>query len=464
MKSIFFLAMLVGLIGCSHRPAAPELDSIYNAAARQSHVDRNPIIVIPGILGSKLVESETGEIVWGRFGAGAVDHGNAAGMRSLALPISAADWPRDEVKADGVLSELELAWGLNFRFKAYSQMLAAFGAGGYLDPALVASDSIDYGKEHFTCFQFAYDWRRSCAENAARLGEFIEEKRGYVAKERKRLYGSSAPVKFDICAHSMGGLIARYFLMYGNRPLDPGGEIPVTWAGARHVEKLIVVGTPNGGSVYPFHDIMEGFRLSPLVPRFSAAAIGTMPSVYELLPPESDGALINEHSRPISYYDIDEWERRGWGLLDPAHANDLATLMPETADQAERKRRAHEHLAKLLQNARAFHRAINRPSRLPRDLELHSFAGDAVKTGSRVQISAAGEMQIIDWIPGDGSVTRASVLRDMRKPNQAASRLISPIPWTSSYFVFTNHVRMTSDSAFVDNVLHLLLERPRLGR
>lgn len=461
MKPAFLLAILVCLVGCSHRPAAPDLGTIYNAAARQSHVDRNPIIVIPGILGSKLVDGDDGRIVWGRYGSGAIDHGSVEGMRSFALPVSAVGWPRDGVKPAGVLSELEIEWGLNFRFKAYSQMLAAFGAGGYLDPALVAADSIDYGSEHFTCFQFAYDWRRSCSENAALLGEFIEEKRRYVAKERKRLYGSTAPVKFDINAHSMGGLIARYYLMYGGRPLDAKGEMPVTWAGARHVDKLIVVGTPNGGSVYPFHDIKEGFRLSPVVPRFKAAAIGTMPSVYELLPPEQDGALIDEHSHPIPYYDVAEWERRGWGLLDPAHADDLAALMPETTEAAERHRRARDHLSKLLHNARAFHRAINRESRLPSGLELHSFAGDAVKTGSRVQVSAGGEMQIIDWIPGDGTVTRASVLRDLRKPDQAAGRLVSPIPWTSSYFVFTDHVSMTSDPAFVDNVLHLLLERPR---
>lgn len=464
MKPKLLLLALVCSVGCSHRPAVPELGSIYNAAARHSHVDRNPIIVIPGILGSKLVEEGSGRIVWGRFGSGAIDHGAADGMRSLALPLSATGWPRDGVRAEGVLSELELSWGLNFRFKAYSQMLAAFGAGGYLDPELGGLGSIDYGSEHFTCFQFAYDWRRSCAENAARLGEFIEEKRRYVAKERMRLYGSTAPVKFDINAHSMGGLVARYYLMYGGRPLDPGGEMPVTWAGARHVEKLIVIGTPNGGSVYPFKDLDEGFRLSPLVPRFTAAVIGTMPSVYELLPPEQDGKLIDEHSRPIPYYDVAEWERRGWGLLDPAHADDLAALMPETPGPAERRERAREHLAKLLGNAKAFHRAINRESRPPPGLELYSFAGDAVSTGSRLQVSAEGKMEIIDWIPGDGTVTRASVLRDLRKPDQAAERLVSPIPWTASYFVFTDHVTMTADPAFVDNVLHLLLERPRSER
>lgn len=460
MKGIFLVALLLFSNNYSQRTAAPELGTIYNASAQHIHVDRNPIIVIPGIMGSNLLESGSNRIVWGRFGNGAIDHGSADGMRSLALPLSATGWPRDGVNAKGVLSELEIDWGFNFKFKAYAQMLAAFGAGGYLDPALVGLDSIDYGSEHFTCFQFAYDWRRSCAENAALLGDFIEEKRRYVAKERKRLYGSTTPVKFDICAHSMGGLVARYYLMYGGRSLASGGEMPVTWAGAKNVEKLIVVGTPNGGSVYPFHDIIKGFRLSPFLPHFKAATIGTMPSVYELLPPESDGAIIDEHSHPIAYYDAAEWERRGWGLLNPDYTDDLAALMPDTPDPAERRQKAHGHLSKLLRNARDFHRAINRPSRPPSGLELYSFAGDAVKTGSRIQVSADGEIQIIDWVAGDESVTRASVLRDLRKPNQAAQKLSSPIPWTASYFVFTDHVGMTADPAFVDNVLHILLERP----
>lgn len=449
------------LPACTPDPPGPALGTIYNAAARQSHVDRNPIIVIPGILGTRLVEREHGRVVWGRLGSGAVDHASPEGMRWMALPMSAGEASDDGVTTDGVLGEMEIAWGLDFRFKAYSGMLAAFGLGGYLDPSQPGMNAINYGDDHFTCFQFAYDWRRSCAENAALLGAFIEEKRRYVARERRRLYGSSAPVKFDIAAHSMGGLVARYYLRYGKRPLDPGGRMPVTWAGARHVEKLIVVGTPNGGSVYAFRDLAEGFKLGPMLPRIPAAVIGTMPSVYELLPPEGDGAVIDEHSRPLPYYDVAVWEQRGWGLLDPAHADDLKTLMPRVPDAKERRQRARAYLAGMLRNARAFHRAINSQSPPPRGLDLYSFAGDAEPTASRVQVSAGRGLRLIDWIPGDNSVTRASVLRDLRGPGQASRRLETPIPWTASYFVFSDHVRMTSDPAFVDNVLHLLLERPR---
>lgn len=177
-------------------------------------------------------------------------------------------------------------------------------------------------------------------------------------------------------------------------------------------------------------------------------------------PPEPDGPLIDEHSKPISYYDVDEWEKRGWGLLDSEQDKVLASLLPEVTDPSERRQVARGHLAKMLRNARAFHRAINCSCRPPSDLELHAFVGDAELTGSRVQVSSGGKMEIIDWIPGDGSVTRASVLRDMRRPEEASQRMKTPIPWTGTQFVFSDHVRMTTDPAFVDNVLHLLLERP----
>ena len=91
----------------------------------------------------------------------------------------------------------------------------------------------DYGDDHFTCFQFDYDWRRDNVENARRLSVFITEKRAHVQAQYKRRYGiDQADVKFDIVAHSMGALLMRYFLMYGGEDLPADGQLlAVTWAG-----------------------------------------------------------------------------------------------------------------------------------------------------------------------------------------------------------------------------------------
>ena len=146
--------------------------------------------------------------------------------------------------------------------------------------------------------------------------------------------------------------------------------------------------------------------------------------------------------------------------MDPKQDKILAQLMPEVSDPADRRSRARGQLTKLLKNAKAFHRAMNCSCRPPAGLELHAFVGDAVQTGSRVKIEADGSMEIIDLVAGDGSVTRPSVLRDLRGPDEGAMRMKSPIPWTGTHFIFSDHVKMTGDPSFVDNVLHLLLERP----
>ncbi|MGB6220723.1 esterase/lipase family protein [Haloferula sp.] len=456
---LLIVVVMTILPGCMPRDPRPALGEIYNPTAQRIHVDRNPIIVVPGVMGSKLVDAQ-GNVVWGVFGPGGIDHRSADGMRSMALPVSASGWPRDDVRPDGALEELHVSLGFNFHFKAYSRMLAAFGAGGYIDPAHIETGGVEYGDEHFTCFQFAYDWRRSNAENAAKLDQFIEEKARYVERERKRRYGITKKVKFDVIAHSMGGLVARYHLMYGGRQLSADGRMPVTWAGANRVEKLILVGTPNGGSVYAFENLEKGLKLSPLLPTIKPAVIGTMPSAYELLPPGGDGALIDQHSVAIDYYNVDEWERRGWGLMNPEQDEVLAKLMPDVGDPAARRSRARDQLKKMLENARSFHRAMNLPVALPDGVELFAFVGDAVSTASRIQVQADGKMELIDWIAGDGTVTRKSVMRDMRTAGEAGSPMRGPIKWTGAHFVFTDHVGMTADPAFVDNVLYLLLERP----
>jgi hypothetical protein len=84
------------------------------------------------------------------------------------------------------------------------QILAALGAGGYQDESLGLAGAVDYGSDHYTCFQFDYDWRRDNVENARRFARFVEEKRAYVQAENRRRFGDAGELRFDVVAHSMG--------------------------------------------------------------------------------------------------------------------------------------------------------------------------------------------------------------------------------------------------------------------
>ena len=214
---------LLLLVGCQSPKQDYEMGEIYSGLAQLKGPDRNPVIVIPGILGSRLKDSQSEQLLWGAFTPGTAKPRRPEDARLMAIPMERGKslaQLRDEVVPDGALAELKVAIvpGLRVEADAYQGILQALGAGGYRDETFGQSGTVDYGDDHYTCFQFDYDWRRSCAESAARLSEFIEEKRAYVESENRRRFGSSGRVKFDLVAHSQGALIARYFLRYGNQP------------------------------------------------------------------------------------------------------------------------------------------------------------------------------------------------------------------------------------------------------
>ena len=50
---------------------------------------------------------------------------------------------------------------------------------------------------------------------------------------------------------------------------------------------------------------------------------------------------------------------------------------------------------------------------------------------------------------------------DERVASDLKTRLVSPIQWDQVLFVFSDHLGITKDPAFADNLLYFLLESPR---
>ncbi len=48
---------------------------------------RNPVILIPGLLGSKLIDPQTGHTVWGKFGVAGITSDKVTAPANIALPI-----------------------------------------------------------------------------------------------------------------------------------------------------------------------------------------------------------------------------------------------------------------------------------------------------------------------------------------------------------------------------------------
>ncbi len=456
--------------GCGRGPEA-ELALLYNASAQYHRPDRNPIIAIPGILGSRLVHTPSGTVAWGAFEPGAVDPADPDDARVIALPLH-GDAPlaslRDEVVPDGVLERVRIRLvGVPLEVQAYAGILATLGAGGYRDRSLGLGGQIDYGDDHFTCFQFAYDWRRDNVENARRLAAFIAEKRAAVRAQWRARYGVDVPqVKFDIAAHSMGGLLTRYFLMYGGEDLPADGSLPqLTWAGARDVERVILVGPPNAGSASALLQLVQGRRMGPLLPFYPPALMGTFPSVYQLLPRSRHRPALwdGDPERPVDdLLDPALWERLGWGLAAADQTDDLAVLLPDVRGAAARRRVALAYQRRVLERARAFMRALDRPAQAPDGLEVFLVAGDALDTPQTVAVGAEdGRVALVASGPGDGTVLRSSALLDERGARGWRPRVDSPLDLDRVLLLPDGHLGLTRNPVFRDNVLFWLLEQPR---
>jgi pimeloyl-ACP methyl ester carboxylesterase len=345
--------------------------------------------------------------------------------------------------------------------------MSTLGAGGYRDEALGLAGAVDYGEDHYTCFQYAFDWRRSNAENAAVLFNFIKQRRVEVQAAYKKNFGmDDADVKFDIVAHSMGGLVTRYMLRYGDQKLPSDGSLPaLTWAGAEYVNKVILIGTPNGGSADALVDLVQGRDIGrPFLPFYQPALMGTFVSVYELLPRARHGHIFfdGDKSKPVEdLFDPALWREMKWGLVDPRQDEVLKNLMPLVTDPKERKDTADTLLSRILLEAKSFAGALDVPAKAPHGLEIILVAGDATPTSKDISIdSSTGELSVVGLGDGDGTVLRSSVLMDEREGGEWQPYVQSPIDYQSVMFLPDDHLGLTKSIVFQDNVLYWLLEAP----
>ncbi len=459
------LVLVLALSACSSTLSPPDLGGIYDRAASDHTGQRNPVILIPGILGSNLIERSTGRVVWGAFKGNYARPGDPEDLRLIAHPMLSGvsrndqlQLLRDDVVQNGALDTIKLSFlGLPLGVRAYVNILGALGVGGFRDQQLGLAGVIDYGSDHFTCFQFAYDWRRDLSETARELHEFIVEREAYVRAEYEKRGLPTDELKFDIVAHSMGGLVLRYYLRYGPALLPEDGSLPeLNWAGTQYVDRAVLVGTPNAGAIGAFHELVEGVDFGPFLPNYPGPLLSTMPAVYQLLPRTRHGAWKDIEDDPR---DVETWKRMGWGLLDPRQEETLAKLLP-LATPSQRQVIAYAHTQKCLERAEQFQRALDIPAKPPSGVELILAAGDAKDTPARAYIGDQGRIAGFDWEPGDGVVLRSSALMDERLDGAWQARLRSPIHWSQVMFYFEDHLGLTQAPAFIDNLLFLLLEAP----
>ncbi len=446
-----------------------ELDSAieYEQQIRRSNFMQNPIIVIPGILGSNIADLENDNTLWGDFGESFADPKVDKNLRKIALPMQVGktlDQLQGQSTADGSLRYIKgsLA-GIPISINTYASMLSAMGvgeqsgAGGSLNKL---DDYIDDRRHEANAFEFSYDWRRSLDENAIRLAEYIRQVTRFVQLQR----GSFEAVKFDIVAHSMGGLIARYYLQYGEQLLPAGDAMPIAnWSGSAQIERVVLIGPPNGGALPGLDCLLTGIPKNPITPGYDPVILGTLPAVYQLFPrlrfkmfKRSDAD--EQHS---DYMHSDLWIEMNWGLADTSKDPLLARLLPGVDTPALRRDTALDHLDKCLTASRKIQLALDTVTQRPEHLKMFLFVGDATKT-PLMATAKKGDKKLTYTKKGagDGTVPRSCALLDERIAGKWEPKVQSPLQWDNVIFLQSNHLGMTKDPLCIKNILYILFERP----
>ena len=240
------------------------------------------VVVVPGLLGSVLVEGST--TVWGARGA--LRH--LPGMADRLHPSR----PLEPVSLIGDWAALPGFWKVD----GYGLLLDFLRARFEVDDSNLVA--------------FAYDWRQSNELSALRLAQVAGE-----ALERRRA-GGHPDAKLVLVCHSMGGLVARWFL-------DVLG-------GADETRRLITIGTPYRGAVKALGALVNGIVpwVGPVGARLTAVARAS-PAVYELLP--TYRCVVGTDDRLVAIDDSGVDERLDAALYGPAREfqRRLATVVDE---------------------------------------------------------------------------------------------------------------------------------------
>jgi len=453
------LLALAGLLaGCGAVPALPNLSQLYRTANELPEPQRRPIIAVPGILGPRLIHQPSGRLAWGTAGL-SLDPDDPESARILSLPISKDDETLeelvDDVRPDGVFGGGDASpFIVPIEIDVYRGLLETLVTGGY-DYRLTREDEL---AREFNAgsFEFPYDWRRDVVEAARILDDFIQRKKEQVRRVRAERFGAvPKDVRFDIVAHSMGTLVVRYYLMYGGQDLPADGSLPeLTWEGAKHVDYVVLVAPPFRGSVTALENLVNGKTFSAITPDYPPALFGSFPSIYQLLPRPSEGRVVDVSGRIVEeVYDPAFWEEQGWGLVSPEAIETLRVLMPDAANDEERRARARLHLGKLLSRAEQFHRAIDRPALPPADLDLFLVVGGGFETAAGASIGEDGLVEIDRFAEGDGVVLRSSAIPKRFDPGHDAAEV-----YRSVLLLPEEHVDIVASPVFGDNLLYWLLQ------
>jgi pimeloyl-ACP methyl ester carboxylesterase len=374
-----------------------------SAAAR-----RPPVVIIPGAPGTELVDAASGELVWPNAWRMSI----RGGTDCLALPLD--DPESAPVIAGGLVRSVRVV-GMKFPVHVYGGLEKKLSELGYR-----AGDwNAPTGEGEY--FYFPYDWRQSVESSGRKLAVRLE------ALYRESPADTPPAI---VLGHSMGGLIARYALMYGDAPLGETGPLPpVTWAGKDRIGTLLLVATPNEGTFIALKRLEQGIFYRAGRGAFSKETLFSFPSVFDLIP-WSIAPLVDDegHALPFRLDDPADWERIGWSVVDRPDAQ------PGGAGNSREALR--QHLVRELARSARLRTALDQLAATPNPATVYGIAGLSksvqrtamlVEKNGKMKVrfdappGAKGRLEPVLFEPGDSMVPARSLAADDSSHDPAGS-------------------------------------------
>ncbi|MEM9008559.1 MAG: lecithin--cholesterol acyltransferase, partial [Cyanobacteria bacterium P01_F01_bin.86] len=188
---------------------------------------KDMVVILPGILGSVL--QKDGKDIWAISGQSIWNILTNADKAIADLKLGEDDPEKfdlgDGIRTTRLMADAHLVPGL-VKIDGYTQTSKLITDNFDVTPGDIYNDPEDKAANFY---HFPYDWRRDNRANARILKHFLD-----MRLKRWREVSGAQDAKVILMAHSMGGLVSRYYL-----------EVLGGWQDAR---ALFTFGTPYRGS------------------------------------------------------------------------------------------------------------------------------------------------------------------------------------------------------------------------
>lgn len=446
------LAAGLGLAGCAALDRS-RLGRLYGGPARPA--GQPPAILIPGAFGSSLRDRATGRELW-PVSDSQLLLGSYRGLELSIDPVSLAPDAHDEA-----YTVLRSGLGRDF----YGGLIETLRQVGGYDRCRIGDASATGAP--CDLYVYVYDFRLDNVRAAAGLGALIE---------RIRAEHQNPGLRVDVIAHSNGGLVARYLLRHGRGELPGAGPVEPAPApaSATAVRRLLLVGTPNLGTLQPVLSLLRGEEIG--LRHIPPEVVATCPGITQLMPFPGVPWLVDLQGNAIDadLYDLGTWREFGWSVFDARIAARIVTAHGGGVAGRCYLDRLREYLGRSLEGGRRFALSFM-ASTDPPDVPTWLFGGDCEPTLARLALeSVAGRLYVrespaaiaapgrhgcadVMFEPGDAVVTRSSLLGRRSLDATAPPAGVAPLQAAQPMFICSRHQQLPGDATLQDNLLHALL-------